>query len=255
MDTRKEVSDDRALDKYNFSFCYNRKLDYTPMNTSTRTRSHVKFESDNQNDSTTNIHSAKNPVAQNEETDDSDTDSDADGDAPEEEDMTGGKLVVENEIKEREEALKNERKLLRERRRQQDAKYTQQQLEKESLKAKSQKEVSVADEEEVLEELPEHFFSKLDGENVTTIPTENMAKHVNFNELDTDQYEHVVKVQLRKKNQKILKKLRATSVKRGPVNVTLLASSQSLSSMAPKKETPIMNTRDRWLRRKSVKRK
>lgn len=223
------------------------------MNTTARTRSHVKFESDSGNDSTTNPPSEKHTVAQNEEADDSDSDSDADDEAPEEEDMTSGKSAVENEIKKREEILKNEQKLLKERRRQQDAKYTQQQLEKDRMKVKSQKEeVMVSDDEEVIEELPEHFFDELD---VTTTHTEKSPKHVNFNELDSEQYERETKIQLRKRNQKILKKLRTTSVKRGPVNVKLLASSQSFSSMAPKKEAPIMNTRDKWLRRKSVKRK
>lgn len=222
------------------------------MNTTARTRSHVKFESDSGNDSTKNPPSEKHTVAQNEEADDSDSDSDADDEAPEEEDMTSGKSAVENEIKEREKVLKNEQKLLRQRRRQQDAKYTQQQLEKDRMKVKSQKDVMVADDEEIIEELPEHFFDELD---VTATHTEKSPKHVNFNELDSEQYEHEAKMQLRKRNQKILKKLRTTSVKRGPVNVTLLASSQSLSSMAPKKEAPIMNTRDKWLRRKSIKRK
>lgn len=183
------------------------------------------------------------PVAK--KVDYSSDESDDEDEAPQEEGLSSGKSSIEDEIREREEALKREKQEVKQRRRKLDARFREQQLEKEA-KAK--------DDQELPEELPGEFFEKLD-EEVHEKPVEQIPKRINFNDIDTEQYLPEIKKQLEKKRTNTLKRLRATTVKRGLFNVTLLDDSQKLSAMAPKREAKIMNTKDKWLKRKAVKRK
>lgn len=205
-------------------------------------KKHVKFDDDFDNESTVK------PTQATESTH-SDSDDSDDDDAPEEEGLSVGKSSIEDEIRRREEVVKREQRELKERRRKNDAKFREQQQAKEA-KTKSKEELP----EEVPEELPEDFFEKLDQQELAR-PMDEIPKHINFNDIDSEQYLPEIKKQLNKKRQNTLKRLRATTLKKGSFNVTLLDASNSLSAMAPKREASIMNTKDKWLKRKAIKRK
>ncbi|QLQ81979.1 hypothetical protein HG537_0G02330 [Torulaspora globosa] len=200
---------------------------------------HVKF-GDEDSDEVTKVVET-NPTGIEQVSDSSDSDDD---EAPQEEGVASGISKVEEEIKQREEALRREKQILKEKRRKADAKFKEQQVARAS---------SLPPDEEVPEELPEEFFDKLEQQELEK-PIEQMPKHINFNDISDRQYTSEIKRQLEKKKQKTLKRLRANTVKKGSFNVTLL-SQDSMSAMAPKRESSVMNSKDKWLRRKSIKRK
>lgn len=204
---------------------------------------HVKFGDDESDEVTKVVETRQTSMEQVSDSSDSEDD-----EAPQEEELASGVSKVEDEIRQREEALRREKQVLKEKRRKADAKFKEQQL----AKVDRSKSESVQLEDERPEELPEDFFDKLEQQEAEK-PIEQMPKHINFNEISDRQYTTEVKRQLEKKKLKTLKKLRANTVKRGSFNITLL--SDSMSSMAPKKEASIMKSKDKWLRRKSIKRK
>lgn len=206
---------------------------------------HVKFGEDDI-DTQPQV-AVSRPTSKDQLSDSSDSDDD---DAPQEEGLSNGVSKIEEEIKHREEALRRERQDLKEKRRKADARFKEQQLAK---GAKAQSEAPQV-EEELPEELPEDFFDKLDQEEAGK-PIEQIPKHINFNDITDKEYIPEIKKQLDKKKKNTLKKLRANTVKRGSFNVTLLSQQDSMSSMAPKREATIMNTKDKWLKRKSIRRK
>ena len=120
----------------------------------------------------------------------------------------------------------------------------------ERLKAQQE---SVLKEQELPEELSDDFFENLEKHESTIITTK--PKHINFNDIAENNYTEELKKQIEKQKKKTLKHLRKKSLKRGPVTVSLLTSMTETKSLAPKKETRIMNTKDKWLRRKAVHRK
>ncbi|CCC70924.1 hypothetical protein NCAS_0G00370 [Naumovozyma castellii] len=190
-------------------------------------------------------------------TSDHDSDSD-DDDAPEEEGTSNAKESVESEIKKREEALKLEQQLAKEKRRKQDTKFKEQQHEK-KLREKEEEEerqrLQQQHQEENLEELPQDFFSKLENSEAISQVSKTLPTRINFNEIDGNDYLPEVKKELAKKRKNTLKKLRATTLNKGPVSVSLLPSSTSSRVMAPKRENGIMKSKDKWLKRRSINRK
>ncbi|QLG74075.1 hypothetical protein HG535_0F05870 [Zygotorulaspora mrakii] len=203
-------------------------------------RSHVKFSEEIASDP---AHVKVQTVQSTEHSSDDESDESED-DAPEEEGVSNGKLMVEKEILKREELLKAEQKQLKEQRRKNDAFYKSQQQSKKGR-------TSEIRNNDTLDELPEEIFNKLEDDN-KLCRQEASSKHINFNEED---YIPEIKKQLSDKKKLTLKKLRATSAKKGPVSVKVLSSTQLLSSMAPKREASIMGTKEKWLRRKALKRR
>lgn len=207
---------------------------------------HVKFGDEDASDEVANVSVSRQTTSK--DIDDS-SDSD-DDDAPEEEGLSSGISKVEDEIRLREEAIRREKQELREKRRSADARFKEQQL----LNGSKVKVDTPEIEQELPEELSEEFFEKLDQKE-SSKPIEQVPKHINFNDITENEYLPEIKKQLEKKKKNTLKKLRANTVKRGSFNVTVLNSEQSISTMAPKRESSIMNTKDKWLKRKAIRRR
>lgn len=230
-------------------------------------KKHMKFTDDDE------FHTADEGDATNKQLNkkqDAEHESDADSsdeEAPEEENVSTAKDAVKNQIKEREEALMREETVAKEKRKKQQLKFKEQQEQKrqresaeeqrrkmlefeERLKAQQE---SALKEQELPEELSDDFFENLEKHESTIITTK--PKHINFNDIAENNYTEELKKQIEKQKKKTLNHLRKKSLKRGPVTVSLLTSMTETKSLAPKKETRIMNTKDKWLRRKAVHRK
>lgn len=215
------------------------------MSITNNSRSHVKFGEEDELSQAQKHLVKESPKTEMASLSGSESESESDDEAPDEEGMSSARDSVEEEINRREAVLRKEQQMLKQKRRKNDAIFKEQQ---QSRKERAAEQV----DEEELEELPEEFLSKLDegGSPIKSIP-----KHINFNEIDNQKYIPEIKKELHRRKTKTLKKLRATSVKKGPVKVALLSSSVSMTSMAPKRESAIMNSKDKWLRRKALKRK
>ncbi|SCU85584.1 LAFA_0D16534g1_1 [Lachancea sp. 'fantastica'] len=196
----------------------------------------------------------------------SDSDSDSeDDDAPEEAGLSSSKNEAEKQESERLEALKREQELLKEKRRKQNSRFAEQQDQKRSKQMQDfeavlkQREQSAQEDKEnvdddlVPDQLPEDFFDNLDEQEarqITVKPT-----HVNFNDVDDEDFSADVKAELQKQKKKTLRHLRKTTVKRGPVKVALLASINTTKALAPQKDSTVLNKKDKWLKRKVLGRK
>lgn len=181
------------------------------------------------------------------------SDDDDDDDAPEEEGMEDAKKLQDDEMKLREEALQLEKDLLKSKRRKQNEFFN---IQKKSVKESKTEVEKNEQEESMLESLPEDFLNKLDEEE----ELQTSITHINFDDIDssftlTAEDSEEIKTQLKKRKKKTLKNLRKTTAKKGPVTVSVLSNFDNLSNMAPKRESSIMNTKDKWLKRKAIKRK
>lgn len=170
----------------------------------------------------------------------SDYSSDSDS-APEEEGLGTAQQDVQSQLQEREEALRREQRLLKEQRRRQVELYTRQKEEKESRIGEKLAEMPL--------ELLETLESTEKSQKKEREPKRAAQQHITFAEELIDD-EPVSKRPMYKK--RTLAKLRATAAKKGPVTVQLL---QQNSQLPPKAERVTVNDRDKWLRRKSLKRK
>ncbi|SCU85331.1 LAME_0D00958g1_1 [Lachancea meyersii CBS 8951] len=190
------------------------------------------------------------------------SDEESEDEAPEEEGLSSSKSLVEKQELERQKAAEREEEVMREKRRKQNSRFTEQQHLKRQkqmqefealLKQREQAEKQEDDEDAVPEELPENFFDNLDQQDagqITTKPT-----HVNFNDLDDENYSAEIREELQKQKKKTLRQLRKTTVKRGPVKVRLLASMSTVKTLAPQKDNTVLNKKDKWLKRKALGRK
>lgn len=171
-----------------------------------------------------------------------DSDSDSD-EAPEEESTSG----IRNEILAmQKEDLKSQqelKKLEKERRRQQNI-YNQQQ---QSLK-KSKKQ-----EQELPEYLPEDIFESISdnetGESESIITSKHL-KLQDFEKLD----EMEIRKKIKESKLKELKKSKKLSIKKGPVHVKVQLFNLE-RKVVPKFENKVVNTRNKWLKRKSLGKK
>ena len=224
----------------------------TAIMSGTKSLGHVKFD-DDENFPTLK---AKKPIEnkpkkQYDISDDSESDDD---NAPEEEGVLGAKDNIDLVMQMREDAFKLEQKMLKEKRRKQNESFTkQQQAKKEKPKAHIQ---TTRGEDQLLEELSSDFFDKLANAKSISEPIRTMPTRINFNDLDDEEnYIPEIKAQIQRKKKKTLKKLRANSIKKGPVTVSILSDLVETKAMAPKKEISIVSSKDRWLKRKSLDRK
>lgn len=158
--------------------------------------------------------------------------------APEEEGLDIGQEQIQSQLREREKVQRHEQKLLKEQRRRQDEIFRKQREEKNSK--------GVADS---LQEMPTEILESLERQEEETRkeqPSKRAAqRHITFG--DESEGGPVAKSPLRKKNK--LAKLRA---RRGPVTVQVLSQS---SQLPPKVERPVISDRDKWLRRRGLRRK
>ncbi|EDO15630.1 hypothetical protein Kpol_489p11 [Vanderwaltozyma polyspora DSM 70294] len=181
------------------------------------------------------------------------SESDSDDDVPEEEGVSSAKNDAEIAMKIREDALNLEQKMLKEKRRKQNEIFKKQKEEKHKRNLDTRDDVTEKNE---LEEMPTEFFDKLKESNADNEQIKAMPKHINFNDIEIDdKYIPEVQAQLKKKKKNSLKKLRASSKKKGPVTVSVLSDISVSNTMAPKKEIKVTSTKDRWLKRKSLNRK
>ncbi|CCK72818.1 Bud21p KNAG_0L01990 [Huiozyma naganishii CBS 8797] len=180
------------------------------------------------------------------------SDESSDSDAPEEETQDATRRDLQSQEDGAREARRREQQALREKRREQDKLFREQQ----ELKRQRQKhDESVGDDE--VEELPEEFIQRVQETraavaDATAAAAEN--KHINFHDLETtDDLERETVQQIKRAKKRSLKSLRRAAVNKGPVTVQLLDS--AAEKRPPKRETQIMATRDRWLKRKSLRRR
>lgn len=191
----------------------------------------------------------------------SDDDSDDDSDAPVEEGISDGKAAVEAQLKQRDLAIEHERESLKAKRRRQNAMFKEQQAAKRSRIEEEKEDRAKADvmeaqdnesegEEEQLEALDEELLRVVDTPDIVT------SKHINFAELEAaEALQLQERDRIRKKKANMLKSLRKQTVKRGPVNVTVLAPETNLRVIAPKREAKVANLRNKWLSRKSLRKR
>ncbi|CDO91868.1 unnamed protein product [Kluyveromyces dobzhanskii CBS 2104] len=199
---------------------------------------------------------------------DSDSDSENDSDAPEEEGLSSGRDVVEKQIKEREAVLRMQEEVAKDKRRKNEKIFKQQQLEKkkklaETAEEKQRREMlefekkliaQQALNDDELEELPQEFFDNMDEESAIPI-SKATPKHTTFSAEELREEEQTLKEEIRKQKKRSLRDLRKTQIQKGPVTVNLLSSMKVSKTLAPKKEASIMKTKDKWLKRRSLKRK
>lgn len=174
---------------------------------------------------------------------DSDSDSDSDSDEAPEEESTSG---IRNEIlAKQKEDLKSQqelKKLEKERRRQQNVYNQQQQLLKKNKK-----------QDELPEYLPEDIFESISdneaGESEPIIPAKHL-KLQDFEKLD----EMEIRKKIKESKLKELKKSKKLSIKKGPVHVKVQLFNLD-KKVVPKFENKVVNTRNKWLKRKSLGKK
>lgn len=216
-------------------------------------KNHVKFGDEDETTTSAKITPVATTPAKNSRYDDSDSESD--DEAPEEEGMDNVKEEIKRKQMEAEALLKEEQRLLKEKRKKQNSIFAEQQAEKKSKKQQDLPEVE--SEEDELEELPQEFLQNIDNE---TEEDKTTSQHINFDDMESQiglnpALVEEVKQQINKSKKKSLKNLRKTMAKKGPVTVQVLSSEIASKVMAPKREVEVMSTRDRWLKRKALKRK
>ncbi|CUM56225.1 uncharacterized protein AC631_03651 [Debaryomyces fabryi] len=179
---------------------------------------------------------------QSADSDESDSGSDSD-EAPEEESTTG----IKNEIiaKQKEDLKKQQelKKLEKERRRQQTLYNQQQQQLKKNKKQ----------EDELPEFLPEDIFESIsdnEAEDSEPIIPSKHLKLQDFEKLD----EMEIRRQIKQSKLKDLKKSKKLSIKKGPVHVKVQQFNLD-KKVVPKFENKVVNTRNKWLKRKSLGKK
>ncbi|SCU83434.1 LAMI_0C03202g1_1 [Lachancea mirantina] len=221
---------------------------------SSRQNGHVKFDDEGNNVSGTK--GDGKPSASKINQNDAFDDSSSDDEAPEEEGMAASETAAKTREELRQKSLEKEQEELKQRRRQQSQKFAEQQEQKRQREHQELAEVGKPTTEQEFQldlpdELPDQFFENLEQEQMTTVT--QLPKHINFNDVDENLTQEL-KQELKIQKRKTLQRLRKQSLKRGPVIVNLLNSNTERKTMAPKKAVQITQTKDKWLRRKALKR-
>lgn len=207
---------------------------------------HVKFDDDERSENAAAITNRQDDVLviskEKEEVRlESESDDDDDDDAPQEEGLHSGKSEIESHITQREEAIRFEQSQLKSKRRKQNELY-----------AKQKKETNeVRPAEEAIAELPDELLESIDQREESGAQNTS-SRHINFDEFDDSGEEEVLAKAIKAKKRKTLKNLRKDSVKRGKFKIQLLSTAQDSKMLPPKKESLIINSRDRWLNRKTL---
>ncbi|EGV63089.1 hypothetical protein PSN45_004641 [Yamadazyma tenuis] len=179
----------------------------------------------------------EDPAMLSEEENSSEDDSD---EGPEEESTNKAKEDLLAQEKARKKAEAEAKREERQRRRQQDLYNKQQQ---ESKKTKQQKLPSI----EILPDiLPDEILEAINDENVELASETIQPRHKKIEDFDVE-----LKKQLKLEKLKKLKALNKSSIKKGPVHVKVLSSLKGV----PRAESKIINSREKWLKRKSLHKK
>lgn len=187
-------------------------------------------------------------------------DDDSDSDAPDEEDISSIKDKISNDQKQKDELLRKEKQYLKEKRRKQNNLFKQQQVEKRK-KEDINKEKLIESEklnvetlslvsDSLPEELPETFFEQLSDKESKIL---TKPRHITFNDISEESSQ--IKQKMMKQRKKTLKQMRKITMKKGPVTLVVMRSLNENKILAPKKESYIINSKDKWLRRKAICRK
>lgn len=168
----------------------------------------------------------------------SDSDSDSD-DAPEEESTSTSRQAIIEQQKEAFKIRQEKNRQERERRRQLDLQNKQQQEEARKTK-----------KDRVQEEMPEYLPTDLLESDDEETTTKIQPKHI---KLDKEDEKEIRKQMLMKKLGE-RKKERQSSIKKGPVNVQV-QTFNSKKKVVPVAENKIINSREQWLKRKSLGKK
>ncbi|ODV85225.1 hypothetical protein CANARDRAFT_7871 [[Candida] arabinofermentans NRRL YB-2248] len=200
------------------------------------TRSHIKLEIASQDAKQTK------PIVTEESEDDSEEESD--DDAPEEETVSSGKQLFEQKKQAELASINEQKRILKEKRRQQDLKNKEQQLAK--IQAQN------TQEEEVPDLLPMDLLETYDAseqDQSTTI----LPKKIKFSDLENEQ-ENAKRLRddTIKSKLKQAKLLNSTVSKKGPVTVRVLKQQNSRMLSVPL--STLKGKKDKWLVRKSLKR-
>lgn len=217
----------------------------------TKTPKKIKFLDNDADINDNEYHTAEEAEGSNEPTDlheesesDSNSDSDSDSDeAPEEESTSGvrDEILAKQKLEQKlEQDLKRREK---EKRRQQNIHNQQQKLAKKS---------KVHEEKDLPEFLPDNIFESIDDEETNEEPviTSKHLKLQDFEKLD----EISIRKQMKEAKLKEIKKNKKLSIKKGPVHVKVQQFNLD-KKVVPKFENKVVNTRNKWLKRKSLGKK
>lgn len=177
----------------------------------------------------------------------SESDSESDSDeAPEEESTSKAKQDLLLRDAQRKEAEAEKRRIEREKRKQQDLYNKQQQEEKKLRQEQRQREEKHL---ELPELLPEDILNAV-SEPTVTQESKPVSKHIRLDDIELTKD---IKKQMKLEKLKQLKASNKATVKKGPVRVQVLSNSKL--DRVPPKTDKIFNSRDKWLKRKSLNKK
>ncbi|ODQ81053.1 hypothetical protein BABINDRAFT_160471 [Babjeviella inositovora NRRL Y-12698] len=133
----------------------------------------------------------------------------------------------------------------REKRREQNVKFTQQQEEKKTRLAEKKKDSDVPDL------LPEDFLESLqnggdESDNKDDAPASKHMKMEDFEEMERDE----IRKQIKQQQAKALREAKKATIKKGPVRVTALSAKKI--GLVPVSENRVTNARNKWMKRKSL---
>lgn len=202
------------------------------------TARHRKFDDTDEEVGVPQITPAENNKNKNNKIQDSDSDSDSDDDAPEEANVQQDKEEITKQEQLQKQVHEEQMRLEKEKRRERNKFFMEQ---KKSVLQETQL--------DQIDELPMELLQEVDQ---VEIP-QALPKRINFNELDTQDLNNELKVELKQRKKSTLKQLRRLQQNKGPVTVRVLSSADKRKP--PKRESQIMATRDRWLKRKALNKK
>ncbi|KAM9896866.1 hypothetical protein OXX79_007226 [Metschnikowia pulcherrima] len=190
--------------------------------------------------------STKESTQEPEQVKDSESDLEDDSDeAPEEESVSQSKFAVLQKMKQQEKLEQETRKHEREKRKQRDLHFKQQQ------DAKREKLKELAGAEKLPDFLPEEALES-DHEDETLTKNSSSGKHLRSEDFEKEDAAMRKKTKLEKLRN--LKEMRQQALKKGPVYVQV-QHNITPKSRVPRAEQSVLDTKSQWLQRESLNRK
>ncbi|GBL47882.1 hypothetical_protein [Candidozyma auris] len=186
------------------------------------------------------------PAVEKQSSDESESESESDSDeAPEEESISASKARTLKQQKEQEQLEQELKKKEKQKRKEQDLLYQQQQQEK------KKKLEEILASSELPDLLPDELIESVEEERKKEkqLP---QGKHLRSEELESELAEMRKKAKLEKLKQ--LKQQRTSAVKKGPVNVQVQTFGEKKKTV-PKADPKVLESKNSWLNRESLKRK
>lgn len=185
---------------------------------------------------------------------DMDNSSDDDDEAPEEETISSGREVEKLRAKQMNAAMEEQHRKEKERRRMIEEKFLRQKQEREK-KLEEEEKIKEADElkKQEMDELPEELPTELLETYDPSRKQQGIIPHkIKFDSksLEKERQNRIKakKEKLREK-MKLIRKMNRTTLRKGPVKVTVLNSRNSVPG------SRISRQKDKWLRRRSIRRR